>query len=171
MKLSELIEIGKLGNKVTEEGFFLFKWIGEPKEKKFTFRDVFLFFTDYRVRYVTIENVDYKRDIFLKIKEKYLIEDIIKDGKVKVLLAPEDYTDYMSKSELLLYFHYKAITQSELFGVVVDYIEKPFQNIFVVKRSDNGRELLIPDVNRYVEKLDDKEHIVYFNDIDELKNL
>ncbi|MCD4819078.1 MAG: hypothetical protein K8S23_10345 [Candidatus Cloacimonetes bacterium] len=56
MEISDLIEIGKFGNRLTEDGFIKFKKKTEFSSLKLSVKDIFLIFTDHSVRYVTIDN-------------------------------------------------------------------------------------------------------------------
>ena len=163
MKISDLIAIGKLGSNIDENGYLKYKNIYNSRIDKFS--DIFLLFTDYRVRYVTIEDVKNDR---LKIVEKDICKDILKDGHVKIMVAPEDFQDWNEEEKIIPYWKYQVYHNNTHIGIVLRYVERFMQGLFEIELLDK-KKVMIPDVEKYIEKVEERK--VFLKNIEELLNL
>ena len=123
-----------------------------------------MFFTDYSVRYVTIDDQRSENGDYIKILEKDMIADIIDDGKVRVMLAPSDFKKMIKETNLYPFYEYEVYFDKKMIGTVENYIENKMQNIFEIKLLDCQKEFMVPDVGNFiVEKNSEKQFIVMKN--------
>jgi len=170
MQISDLVPIGKLGNSINEEGFITFK-----KNRKFQFfnfeiKDVFLIFTDYRVRYVTIDKVKLNHNLHIKFLETEVMEEAIQDKNVFLAIPKNNIKQILNTSESLNYVGMEVDYEGCNLGCVVDVITNSFQSNFVILAA-NKKEIMIPDVDFYILKKDTKQRILYVKNIQDLLEL
>jgi ribosomal 30S subunit maturation factor RimM len=164
MKINDLIAIGKLGNKLNSEGYIPFRKKEELVPFLLKTKDIFLLFTDHRVRYVTIEN---EQEDWLQLKENDITLEAVHDGNVQVLLAPEDYQLWNDIVQIEPYLNFAAWENNVMIGKICDYIYRPLQNLFEIE-LENGKTFYVPDVSEYVTSIDTTAKTIIFHNITEL---
>ena len=167
MKISDLYPIAKLAHRFDEQGFIKITFTKDFDDFFKKFRDVFLLFKDYSVRYVTIEDVKYERGYKIKLLEKELNNEIMEDGKVKVCLENKDVPDL---PESILYQDFDVYSNNKQVGKILGVIENKMQNIFLIE-LDGGKEITIPNVDYFVDKTDIQKRIIYIKNYEELLDI
>ena len=149
MEVSDLIGIGRLGG-IDAQGFF--QVLIKPRYRT-AFEDakcVFLIFKSDRVFYVTISE--------RKVSDKKIMVRFAEDGidierrlhrETLIALEPEMLDGDEGLDHLL---GYEALHEGERVGVVTDYFHNNAQYVLVITTSD-GRELLVPCVDHYVQEV------------------
>ncbi len=171
MEISDLIEIGKFGNRLTEDGFIKFKKKTEFSSLKLSVKDIFLIFTDHSVRYVTIDNQRSENGDYIKILEKDIIADVIDDGKVRVMLAPDDFDELIQETNFFPFYNYDVYFNKQIIGIVENYIENKMQNIFEIKLFEDQKEFMVPDVDNFVTEKNSEKQFIVLKNIEELLTL
>ena len=90
MQISDLVSLGKLGNKIDADGFVKFTRNSNFHPRYFLIKDFFLVFTDNRVRYVTIDKVLKNSGFWIRFIESEVMEEVISAGNVKLCLPQND---------------------------------------------------------------------------------
>ncbi len=156
MLLTDLVQIGKLGKFINDDGFINLKVTREFKENYLRFPDIFLVFKDDRVRLVTLENVSTERGFKLRFKELDIVEEGIRTGDIRVMLPREDIRDVDQDSNEISFLGNDIYYSGKIIARVVDVFFNNVYNIFVCEMQD-GTEFMIPDVDYYVcEKISGK---------------
>jgi ribosomal 30S subunit maturation factor RimM len=157
MQVSDLVAIGKLGKSIDSNGFAPFK---DHRNFHLSFlRDVFLLFTDNRVRYVTVTEIDSKTSIKIKIDDEEILKEAVRDGNVNVMLPHSDIDDLMHDQEEEDFIGMKAFFQDRLLGKVIESFFNGAQEVITIE-DENGKEILIPMVDAYVIDIDDANIIL-----------
>jgi ribosomal 30S subunit maturation factor RimM len=172
MTLDDLVCIGKLGNSSqAPEGFLQFKPGWNFREFFLEHKDVFLIFPDYRVRYVTLEEVMHKKNFWLKIKEKDVIDEVLACRSVQYSL-PKDIVNisrYQNETDFLIGMKVFDENQNYI-GIITDMWHNGAHNTLVVAGQDN-KEILIPQVDQYILSIDKNTCSVTAKNIQQLINL
>lgn len=157
MQISDLVAIGKLGKSIDSNGFILFK---EYRNfHLFFLEDIFLLFTDNRVRYVTVTEIDSKTSIKLKIDAEDILADAAQDGNVTVMLPQEDIdqmTNELSGEDLS---GMKVFFQDRLMGIVVESFFNGAQEVITIESKD-GKEIMVPLVDAYVVEINEEKIVL-----------
>ncbi len=157
MQITDLVAIGKLGNKIDENGFIPFIKYDNFQENFLT--DIFLIFTDNRVRYVTVIETLKNKVLKIKFDDEYSTQEAIEAGSVKVaipknLILQTSETDKQTKN-----IGKDLIFEKKNIGKIIDVFSNLTQDIFVVKLKE-GKEIMIPIVDFYIESNTDNSIIV-----------
>ena len=161
MQISDLIPIGKLGNSIDKNGFISFKKNRNFQPFYLDLKDLFLVFTDHRVRYVTIDKVIGGNKLKIRFEETEVTKEAAEHGKVQVMLSDEDMEEVLAKHDSESDIGKYVIFQNQNIGFVVDILITPAHNILIVVLSDET-EIMIPDVEFYISKKD-KQNIFVKN--------
>ncbi|MCK4653281.1 MAG: hypothetical protein KAU01_02430 [Candidatus Cloacimonetes bacterium] len=159
MEISALITIGRLGKSIDKNGFITFK-----PEKIFQpsfLTNVFLLFTDNRVRYVTVTETDQQKGFKIKIDDAEVVLEAAIDGRVQVKLSKEDIGNLLKSRKIKCFTGMNIIFEKKDIGKVVDVFNNSAYDVLVVE-LDSGKELMIPKVDYYVERIN-KESIFVKN--------
>ena len=97
MQISDLVAIGKLGNKIDKKGFIPFIKFTNFQPQYLT--DVFLVFTDNRVRYVSIVETSTIRGFSVKLDDTETANNVAYIGNVKVMIAQTEIVENSNKIE------------------------------------------------------------------------
>ena len=151
MQISDLVAIGKLGKSIDSNGVIPFK--NYKNSHLFFLKNVFLVFTDNRVRYVTVTEIDSKTSIKIKIDDEDILTDAIQDGNVSVMLAPEYINEMLHEQEDEGLIGMKVFFRNRQLGIVVESFFNGAQEVITIECGD-GKEILVPLVDVYVEKID-----------------
>jgi len=149
MQISDLISIGKLGNAKQNKGLILFRPNRNFKREYLSIRDVFLVFTDKRVRLVTLDKVSEAKEIYLSFLEKEIIAEIKSSVSVEMMITRNDMktinkqdTDYDPVGKIVVF-------EGRKIGVISDVFFNNAQDVLVIKLED-GKEIMVPDVAEFV---------------------
>ena len=153
MQISDLIPIGKLGNSIDKNGFISFKKYRNFQPFYLDLKDLFLVFTDHRVRYVTIDKVLEGNKLKIRFDETEVTKEAAKAGKVQVMLSNTDVEEVIAQLDSESDIDKFVIFKNHKIGKVVDIFETLAHEIHIVKLSD-GKEIMIPDVEFYISKKD-----------------
>ena len=171
MTLDDLVEVGKLGNSNrAPEGFLRF----QPNWNFHTYfldiNDVFLVFTDHRVRYVTIEDIRQNKFFWIKIKESDVIDEVIASQSVQYCLPKSliENSQYQNDDDYLTGM--EVVVDNNIIGIVTESFYNGAHNILVVNTSDQ-KEIMIPVVDQYVISIDKTRHIITTKNVKELIDL
>ena len=164
MKISDLYPVAKLAHKFDEQGFIKIIFNKDIEGFFEKFRDIFLLFKDYKVRYVTIEDVKYDHGFKIRLLEKEINGEIVEDGKVKVCLEAKDVPNL---SESLLYTDFDVYGGKNHIGKIIAVLENKLQNVFLIELK-TGKEITIPDVDNFVDELDIPNRIIHIKNYEEL---
>ena len=171
MTLDELVQIGKLGNSNrAPEGFLRF----QPNWNFHTYfldiKDIFLVFTDHRVRYVTIEDIRQDKFFWIKIKESDVIEEVIACKSVQYCLPKSlvKSSQYQNDDDFLTGM--TVMVDNLTIGQVVESFYNGAHNTLVVNTTDQ-KEIMIPIVDRYIISIDKSNHLIMAKNVKELLEL
>ena len=161
MQISDLFPIGKLGNSIDKNGFISFKKNRNFQTFYLDLKDLFLIFTDHRVRYVTIDKVIGGNKLKIRLEETEVTKEAAEHGKVQVMISDEDMEEVLAKHDSENDIDKYVILKNHKIGKVVDILETSAHEIHIVKLTD-GKEIMIPDVEFYISKKD-KQNIFVKN--------
>ena len=153
MQISDLIPIGKLGNSIDKNGFISFKKNRNFQTFYLDLKDVFLVFTDYRVRYVTIDKVLEGNKLKIRFDETEVTKEAATAGKVQVMLPETDMKEVIAQHDSESDIDKFVIFKNHKIGKIMDIFESLAHEIHIVKLTD-GKEIMIPDVEFYISKKD-----------------
>ncbi len=169
MKISDLISIGNLSAILDSDGLVAFKPNHNFIDEFLDIKDVFVVFTDNRVRYLTIEQIlSENNKILLKFLEEEIFEEIAESTGVKLMLDSETASKY--DSDFFNYEEMKVVFEDKSVGKVTDSFSNSQYMIFNVE-DETGKEFLIPNVEAYISKIDFENRVIYTNSIDLLKDI
>ncbi len=164
MQISDLVAIGKLGNKIDEKGFIPFIKFTNFQLQYLT--DVFLVFKDNRVRYVSIVETSSIRGFNVKLDDTEIAKNVAYTGNVKVMIAQTEIMENSTKIEEFI--GKNVVFRNNKIGVVKNTFDNSAHIVLVVELK-KGKELLVPAVDYYLEKVDDR--FIFLENIEELLNL
>ncbi|MDP8221448.1 MAG: hypothetical protein P9X26_08885, partial [Candidatus Stygibacter frigidus] len=171
MTLDDLVEIGKLGNSNrATEGFLRF----QPNWNFHTYfldiKDIFLVFTDHRVRYVTIEDIRQNKFFWIKIKESDVIDEVIDSQSVQYCLPKSliKSSQYQNDDDFLTGMN--VVVDDNVIGLVTESFYNGAHNTLIVNTTDQ-KEIMIPVVDRYIISIDKSSHLITATNIRELIDL
>jgi len=168
MQISDLIPIGKLGNSIDKNGFISFKKNRNFQPFYLDLKDLFLVFTDHRVRYVTIDKVLEGNKPKIRFEENEVTKEAAKAGKVQVMLSNTDVEEVIAQHDSESDVDKFVIFKNHKIGKVKDILETLAHEIHIVKLAD-GKEIMIPDVEFYISKKNKQN--IYVKNIEGLLEL
>jgi len=149
MEVSDLIGIGRLGG-MDARGFF--HVLIKPRYRA-AFEDakcVFLIFKSDRVFYVTIsERKVSDKKIMVRFAEDGIEEERRQHRETLIALEPQELDEDEDLDKLL---GYEVLADGKRLGEIKDYFHNNAQYVLVISTVD-GRELLVPYVDYYVQAL------------------
>jgi ribosomal 30S subunit maturation factor RimM len=173
MEIQDLVSVGRLGTVIDREDFVSFRKNDHFQPAFFHENaDVFLIFDKSIVFYVTIDRIrEEGKKTFLHFAEDGVIDAVRNAGTTEVAY-PDDIYRKITASDDDAYdpVDMKAIFEDRVLGTIEDYLENPGQRVLVII-SDNGKEILVPDVDAFIERIDLEKRIIYFKDIQGLIDL
>ena len=156
MQVSDLVTIGKLGKSIDRDGYVTFK---QYRNFRLPFlKDVFLLFTDNRVRYVTVTEIDTRTSIKLKIDDQDTLAEAVLDGNVAVLMPPSE-IDLMRQERQADFSGKQVFFRDALLGYVSASFHNGAQEVIII-HLEEGREILVPMVEAYVSSIGKKRIIL-----------
>lgn len=167
MEISDLIGIGRLG-RLEPDGFYHVQFSQSYKSILNQLQTCFLIFSSHRVFYVTVvETKTVGQRNYLRFKEDGIAEECKKHAKVIVALAEEDLPDLKEENEVLSVIGFKVQYNDVVIGEISDVMLNTMQALFIITLND-GRELLVPNVEQYVYLTDKQNSIVHMHNLDAL---
>ncbi len=167
MEISDLIGIGRLG-KQEPDGFYHVQFSQSYKTILNQLQTCFLIFSSHRVFYVTVvETKTFGQRSYLRFKEDGIAEECKKHAKVIIALAEEDLPDLKEGNEVLSLIDFKVQYLDTVIGEIMDVMLNSMQAVFIITLND-GRELLVPNVEQYVYLTDKQNGIVFMQNLDAL---
>ncbi|MCF7911773.1 MAG: hypothetical protein K9M99_04545 [Candidatus Cloacimonetes bacterium] len=171
MTLDDLVSVGKLGNSNhAPEGYLRFQPNWNFHSYFFDIKDVFLVFTDHRVRYVTIEDVRVNKFFWIKIKEDDVVQEVIDSRSVQYRIPESMVKNLRFKNDENFLNGMKVIADDQLLGVVTDSFYNGAHYTLIVTQDDE-KEFMIPNVDRYILSIDKQKKIITAHNIQELTDL
>lgn len=173
MEIQDLISVGRLGTVIDGEDYVSFRKNDLFQPAIFhEHPDVFLIFDKDIVFYVTIDHIrEEGKKIFLHFAEDGVI-DALKNAGTTEVAYPRDDLKRINASEDDLYdpIEMKAVFEGQIIGVVEDTLENPGQRVLIIL-TETGKEIMVPEVDAFIERIDEAEKTIYFHDIRELMEL
>jgi len=167
MQVDELIAVGCLGKSLDKNGFIGFKRYLELPQEFNSLKEIFLIFKDHRVRFVDVEFSPDNRDK-IKIIESDIVSEIINSADVKLALSQEDIDELRIKSDLIPSGIIEIFYLNKKIGTLTEIFNNNAHDILVVELN-NGKEIMIPDVDRYIIASDTEK--IFVTDIEDLLKL
>jgi ribosomal 30S subunit maturation factor RimM len=171
MSLDDLVSIGNIGNSnAAPKGFLKFKPNWNFQSFLLDITDIFLVFPDHRVRFVTIEEIQKGKFLWIKLREKEVYQELaeFRDVQYRLPKADLNLARYLHDENFLN--DMKVVYQNESLGRIVQTMNNGAHNTIEVLLP-SGKEVLIPQVDRYILSIDKDKHCVVVQNIDELLKL
>ncbi len=164
--MSEYFLIAKITSVYNKEGFVKAEIYSDFPERFESLKEIFLDFWGEKKLFI-VENVKRHKGFFL-----FKFFNFYSERETSVLVGKEIYIDEKLKVELPEnnYFIHDLISSSvfsrnEKVGIVVDVINTPANDVLVINDT-NGKEVLVPFVLAYIDKIDSGEKIIKLKDLD-----
>jgi len=171
MTLDDLVSVGKLGNSNrAPEGYLRFQPNWNFHTYFFDIKDVFLVFTDYRVRYVTIEDIRQSKFFWIKIKEDDVVQEVNESRSVQYRIPKSLIKDFRYENDDDFLNGMKVMADNQNIGVVTDSFYNGAHYTLIVTQEDK-KEVMIPNVERYIFSIDKVKHLIMAQNIQELLEL
>ncbi|MCF7792609.1 MAG: hypothetical protein K9N09_02075 [Candidatus Cloacimonetes bacterium] len=164
MLISDLVAIGKLGKSISKKGFIPFKEFHNFQQ--YYLQDVFLLFTDYRVRYVSIVDIDDRNNI--KLDDKEIMQEAALDGNVQLMLPQEDIERFQQENDLPVFVGKQVYFQQKCIGKVIDSFFNGAQEILEIEDFD-GKLFMVPVVEKYLDQMEESK--IFLKDIEGFMSL
>jgi ribosomal 30S subunit maturation factor RimM len=152
-----------------DDGYLLFKPGREYMSYFLEKKDIFLLFKDHRVRYVTIDRIREDKKISILLQEKDVIEEVKHSTNVSLCLASEDIAYLRNRFEDNV-INFSVIFAGEEIGKVLDVNNFGAHDNYII-RLNTGKEVMVPDVERYVEDRNSERQELVLINIEELLEL
>jgi ribosomal 30S subunit maturation factor RimM len=173
MEIQDLVSVGRLGTVIDKEDFVSFRKNDHFQPAFFQDNpDVFLIFDKCIVFYVTIDRIRIEgKKTFLHFAEDGVIESVRNAGTTEVSYPDDMYRKiYVTDADIYDPIDMKAVFENQVIGTIEDYLENLGQRVLVII-SNEGKEILVPEVDAFIENVDYEKRIIYFKDIQELIDL
>lgn len=170
MDISDLVEIGRLG-KLEPDGFHN-ALISHPYKSIFDrAKKCFLIFSSHRVFFVTVVRVkSFGKRTYLCFQEDGIAEEMTRHANVVIALAKEDLNAAADDKDVRSLFGYAVGYKDEVIGILSGAMVSSMQAVFVIELND-GRELMVPNVDKYVVQIDKQQKRVILQNIEQLLEL
>jgi ribosomal 30S subunit maturation factor RimM len=156
MLISDLVEIGKLGKLMDEDGFIPFK-PGIDFQPDFL-ENVFLVFKNNSVRYVTVEEV--KKNYRIKIDDVESAKLAANERNVKVMLPKSVVESFIKTLDINDHVGKEIIFNSEVIGKVVELLNNSVYDLLICELK-NKQELMIPLLDKFILDINDENITVH----------
>ncbi|MDP8233106.1 MAG: hypothetical protein P9L91_10635 [Candidatus Zophobacter franzmannii] len=171
MQLSDLLPIGRLGTVFNKTGYISFKPLEFFRPALFSKKKFYLIFNSDRVFYVTLDKVkQYQGKLYLKFVEDGIFDELKLNRKPRVMIEKEQYYQMEGDANYTRVTDYTVIFREQEIGTVQDIMEDSFQDRLIVILND-GKEVIIPDVDYFITKKDTATKKLYTQNIEELLEL
>ncbi|RLC52654.1 MAG: hypothetical protein DRI23_02255 [Candidatus Cloacimonadota bacterium] len=152
MQIKDLVAIGKLGNCLHKNGFISFK--EAENFELFFLKNIFLLFTDNRVRYVEVIDLETDNGIKIRIDDDEIAMDVVEDGNVQVMLAKEDIKQLQQENDVIDLVGIPVVFEGNEIGFVTESFFNGAHEVISFE-NENGKEIMIPLVEAYVIGIDE----------------
>ncbi len=171
MQLSDLLPIGRLGKVFNNTGYISFRPSELFRPALFSCKKFYLIFNSDRVFYVTLDKIKlHQNKFYLRFVEDGILEELESFKRPRLMIEKELYYQTEGDEEYHRVTDYKVFFKGEEIGTVEEIWEDGFQDRLIVILND-GKEVIIPDVEQYVVRKDHKEKSIYLVDVEELLKL
>lgn len=171
MTLEDLLTIGKLGNsKKAPGGYLRFKPDWNFRKYFLEIKDIFLVFPDYRVRYVTIEDIRHDSEIWIKLAEQDVYPEIAEYRSVQYRLPRIEIDSVRYENEPEYLNGMEVIYMGESLGVVSETINNGAHDLLLID-NERYRDLMIPQVEYYIINIDKQSKRILVRNIEGLIKL
>lgn len=171
MEVSDLAVIGRLGRR-EPDGFYHIQYNPSFRSIHGKYQECFLIFSSDRVFFVTVDG--YKslgRREYLHFKEDGIDTETTKHLNVRVAMVEEDLNGLEEeKDDIESIYGFNAWFAGERIGTVSYAMINPMQSILVIELA-NGKELLVPHVEYFIQDIDINNDIVILQNIEGLLDL
>lgn len=168
----ELLVIGRLGNLINDDDDFQF--IPNDNFQPATFDKVeklYLIFTEHRVFFVEIKRYSLQNSKYwISFNDDGVKEEFELRKSAKLAIPKVKHYSLKQGKEFLDITGYKAYEDDLYLGDIIDFILSPAHRIIVIE-DDQGKELLIPEVDYYIKEIIKSENIVFFQNTQSLREL
>lgn len=169
MQVSDLFLMGRLGSKIDEYGFIQIRKSDAFQPDFLSIRDVFLVFTDHRVRYVTVKEFREKHGkLFFSIEETEVMEELFGERNVKIMTERNFSNGEQNESSSLIGF--QIVADNAILGFVEHVFDNGAHEILECKTAQQ-KDFMIPNVAFYIKKIDTIKRQLYVQNIDTLLTL
>ena len=157
MQIEDLVAIGKLGNSLDRNGFISIKKAANI-ELSF-FKKIFLLFTDNRVRYVEVIDLDTSKGIKVRIDDEEIAAEAAYDGNVQIMLPKKDIDQFQKENDIIDLVGISVIFRDEVLGKITEVFFNGAHDVISFE-DYRGIEVMIPLVDAYVIKIEDNSIIM-----------
>jgi ribosomal 30S subunit maturation factor RimM len=167
MEISDLVVIGRLG-RLEPDGFFSIQLSQSHQSVLAAIKDCYLIFTSNRVFFVTVEETKtVGRRNFIRFKEDGVGEEADKHPNAEIALPSQDLAEVNVTDDTNSLDGYKAIFGSEIIGEIDGLMLNSMQSVLIISLIQGG-ELLVPNVDNFVQVINSKNQSVILQNIEGL---
>jgi len=143
-----------LGYKLFQKKFVKIK-LNKYWTDKIIESDYFMMLFETEVRYVNVFEIFKKYNcLWIGNFDKDLSDELIEQKRVTLALHPKDYMEMANEDNEPSIIGRKAVYKGDIIGIIEGY--SGYSPLKILQISlNNGEELLVPDVQNYVEKKND----------------
>jgi ribosomal 30S subunit maturation factor RimM len=165
MEISDLVVIGRLG-RLEPDGFYHIQLSQPYKPIVNQIQQCFLIFSSNRVFFVTVVETKTvgSRD-YVRFLEDGVAEECKTTSKITVAMTEEDLMEFEDEDDVTNLFGYKVHFNDAIIGEVTDAMINPMQSVLIIALED-GSELLVPDVDYYIEAVNNTDKIIYMQNLE-----
>jgi ribosomal 30S subunit maturation factor RimM len=172
MDIKDLLVIGRLGKIITDNDEYQF-----IKNDNFQLAfveklaKVFLIFTEHRVFFVEIKDfcmINSKN--YISFNDEGIKEELKNYKSCKIAVPIDDFYSQEYDEDYNDVRGFTAVDNGNVLGTVEDFIYNPNQRIIVIE-SPEGKEILIPEVDYYINDIDFEKRVIEFQNSESLLNL
>jgi ribosomal 30S subunit maturation factor RimM len=170
MQISDLIQIGKIEVRKIRGGLateLVFKLDSEFRPTVSRLNDIFLIFTDQRVRYTQMEIKSLSdRKIIVEIPDTDTLSEVLRESNVLVCLDDETLSSIHDDSEYFDPVDMSVIWNDQNVGKIAGFFDNGAHDVYEVALAD-GNSILIPDVPSFVIETNTTERFIKVVDLDQ----
>jgi len=180
MQISDLIPIGQIQTRKSSDGqqkVMLLKLQKEFQHLLTKLGDVFLLFTDHRVRYTKIiftQNgqaiTSKNKDIEVSFDDEDTLEEILDTGKVQICLDDDEMSLLEDDDTYFDPVGMDVIWGEQSVATIKGFFFNGAHDVYEILLAD-GKEVLIPDVDEWVIETNIPQRYIKVRDLDQFINL
>jgi ribosomal 30S subunit maturation factor RimM len=171
MEISDLIYIGQLKvHTSSKKPYIVLRKEYQHLLAKLT--NIFLIFKDHRVRFVSIDlqKIIKEDRATVTINDTDVLKEVSNHESVRVCLDESEINDLDDDSIYYDPVSMRVIYEGEDVGEICHFFFNGAHYVYELKMND-GKEVLIPDVERYVIETDTEERFIKVVDLDQFLEL
>jgi ribosomal 30S subunit maturation factor RimM len=170
MEISDLVVIGRLG-RLEPDGFFSIQFSQSHQSVLAAIKDCYLIFTSNRVFFVTVEETKtVGRRNFIRFKEDGVSEEADKHPNAEIALPGNELSEASESVDELSVNGYKVVFGNEIIGEIDGVMLNPMQSVLIISLVQGG-ELLVPNVENFVQEIDSTDQSITLHNIEGLLEL